>query len=464
MGLRNNKQTDMLHGSLIDKILLFALPIAASSILQQLFNSADIAVAGRFAGNTAQSAVGVNGPIINLLINLFVGLSVGANVAIANYIGQGKKEEAREVVHTAIPVALLSGVLLLVLGQIAAPPMLKLIDTPADTIVQATAYLRIYFLGMPFIMVYNFGSAILRSIGDTRRPLLCLAAAGVINVGLNLLFVIVFGLGAAGVAIATTVSNGISASLVFYFLLHAEESVRVDVRRFTVNRKHLMKMVSVGVPAGVQGMIFSLSNLYIQSAVNSFGSGAIAGYTSAANFESFTFFVLSAFSQAAVTFTGQNYGARQFDRCRKVFRLCMLLALAATGVMCAVFVLGRGVVIRLFTKDDEAIRYALIRILRGTAFAWIPVFYEIPGSALRGIGHSLVPAVLTVVGTFALRMVWVYTVFDRYHSFETLVTVYPVTWLLTGAFVLSAYFLIRRREFGRQAGGKALECKPAREA
>lgn len=456
MNIRHSKQLDMLHGSLVDKILLFALPIAASSILQQLFNSADIAVAGKFAGSTAQSAVGVNGPVINLLINLFVGLSVGANVAIANYIGQGKQKEAREVVHTAIPVAVISGVFLLILGQFAAPPMLKLINTPDDTIMQATAYLRIYFLGMPFIMVYNFGAAILRSVGDTKRPLVCLVISGVINVGLNLLFVIVFHLGAAGVAIATTVSNGISASLVFYFLLHAEECVRVDVRRFSIDKAHLRKMIVIGVPAGVQGMIFSLSNLYIQSAVNSFGSGAIAGYTSAANFESFTFFVLNAFSQAAVTFTGQNFGARQFDRCKKIFRLCTLLALLSTGIMCAFFVLARVPLVHLFTKDPEAIRYALVRVMHVTVFAWVPVLYEVTSSALRGIGHSLLPTVLTLMGTFALRMVWVFTVFAHYHSFEMLVTVYPVTWALTSVFVLTVYFCVRKKEFARQTRFAAL--------
>ena len=459
MNIRHSKQLDMLHGSLIDKILLFALPIAASSILQQLFNSADIAVAGKFAGSTAQSAVGVNGPIINLLINLFVGLSVGANVAIANYIGQGKQKEAREVVHTAIPVAVISGFFLLILGQFAAPPMLKLINTPEDTIVQAAAYLRIYFLGMPFIMIYNFGAAILRSIGDTKRPLICLVISGVINVGLNLLFVIVFHLGAVGVAIATTVSNGISASLVFYFLLHAEETVRVDMRRFTIDKLHLRKMIVIGIPAGVQGMIFSFSNLYIQSAVNSFGSGAIAGYTSAANFESFTFFVLNSFSQAAVTFTGQNFGARQFDRCKKIFRLCTLLGLLSTCVMCVCFVIAREPLLRLFTGDPEAIRYALLRVLRVTVFAWIPVLYEIPGSALRGIGHSLLPTVLTVIGTFALRMVWVYTIFARYNSFQILVTVYPVTWALTAVFVLTAYLLVRKKEFSKQGGADAFLLK-----
>lgn len=443
--MSNSKQMDMLHGSLMDKIMVFALPLAASSILQQLFNSADVAVAGKFAGPDALAAVGGNSPVINLLVNLFVGLSVGANVVIANYIGQKRFEQVKETVHTVITLALLSGIFLLFLGILIARPILMLIDTPSDVLELAVLYLKIYFIGMPFVMVYNFGSAILRSIGDTKKSLYCLIVSGVINVVLNLFLVIVFHLSVVGVAVATVVANVISAGMILYFLTHGDETIRVDMKRLTLKREQLWKIVKIGVPAGLQGVVFSLSNVCIQSAINGFGKHAVAGSAAALNYEYFTYFVTSAFSQAAVTFTSQNYAAKQYDRCKKVFRYSMLLGIAITGVMCAVFIIGRTFFISIYTDDAEAVQYAVIRLMHVELLEFMPCFYEVSGGALRGMGYSMLPAVLTVFGSCGLRIVWIYTVFRRYTDFGMLMNVYPFTWLVTTILVMGAYYLVWKR-------------------
>lgn len=453
----NAAQMDMLGGSILDKMLIFALPLAASSMLQQLFNSADVAVVARFAGSDAQAAVGVNGSVISLLINLFVGISVGANVVIANYIGRDKREEAGEVVQTVTLVSFISGFFLLVAGQILAPPILRLIDTPADILSMAVLYLRIYFLGMPFLMVYNFGSAILRSVGDTRRPLYCLIVSGVINVCLNLLLVIVFHLGVAGVGIATVLANGVSSAMILRFLVKRDDAVKVDLKRLSINRRHLVRVVKIGLPAGIQGMVFSLSNVCIQTAINSFDTKAIAGSAAAANFEFFTYFLTSAFSQAAVTFTSQNFGAGRMDRCRRIFRSGILLGLISTGLMCAAFVLLRNRVILFYAVDPEVISFGIIRMLHVELFSFLPVFYEVSAGALRGMGHSLLPAVLTVIGSCGLRFVWVYTVFRRFNSFGMLMNVYPVTWIITGIFVFLAYAVISRKIFAAYDSAQAAE-------
>lgn len=443
----HSNQINMLNGPLLGKILLFALPLAASSILQQLFNSADVAVAGRFAGNQAQAAVGVNAPVIGLLINLFVGLSVGGNVVIANFIGQRKDHEIQDAVHTVIAVALISGFFLLALGQVVAKPLLSLMGTPEDTLDLAIVYLRVYFLGMPFIMLYNFGSAILRSVGDTRRPLYCLTLSGVINVILNLVFVVVFHRSADGVAIATVISNGVSSSMVILFLMREDDPIRFSPGRLRIDRNILTRVVRIGVPAGLQGVVFSVSNICIQSAINGFGSSAMAGSAAAQNFESFTFYVTNAFNQAAVTFVSQNFGAHQFDRCKRVLVLSLLAGFAATGAMCAAFALGRSQCILLFTKDPMVAGYGAERILNAGLFSFLAVSYEVTGAALRGVGYSLTPTVITVFGSCILRLFWVYVLFPNASSFGKLLNVYPITWAVTGVMMLAAYFIIRRRAF-----------------
>lgn len=342
--MRNtNKNTmDMTNGALWNKILIFALPLAASSILQQLFNSIDTAVVGRFASSQALAAVGSNSSLIALMINLFIGISLGANVVIAQYIGQKSEKNIQAALHTAIVVALISGIFVMIFGQFIAKPVLRLMGTPDDVIDLAVLYLRIYLLGMPFIMLYDFGSSILRSTGDSKRPLYSLIIAGIINTVLNLVLVIGFNMGVAGVAIATVISNIVSSGIIIYILMHESETMRLSLRKLKITPSELKKILVIGIPAGIQGMMFSIANVCIQSAINSFGSNAIAGSAAALNYEYFAYFLVNAFAQATVTFTSQNYGAAQYDRCKKIFRICMMFSIVSCGMLSAVFVLGRG--------------------------------------------------------------------------------------------------------------------------
>ena len=439
-----SNQMDMLNGSIFDKILLFALPLAISCILQQLFNSVDVAVVGRFASSEALAAVGSNSSVISLLINLFVGISVGANVVIANYIGQGKTEKIQDAVHTVMIVSLISGVFLLVLGLMIARPILEIMGTPENVIDLAVLYLHIYFLGMPFLMIYNFGAAVLRSKGDTKRPLYCLIISGVINACLNLLFVIVFKLSVAGVAIATVIADGVSAVLIIYFLMNEEETIRLRLNKLKIKKSELIKVIKIGVPAGLQGVVFSVSNVCIQTAINSFGSDAVAGSATGLNFEYFT---ISAFVQAAITFTSQNYGARNFKRCKKIFVYSMISSVVICGLMSAIFVVWRDFFAGIYTTDKAVLEYASIRMVHVLLFECLASSYEIGGAALRGLGYSMTPAVLTVLGSCVFRLIWIYTVFNKFRSFEMLMNVYPVSWVITGIAVLIAYAMVRKKLF-----------------
>lgn len=438
---------DMLNGSLLGKILLFSLPFAASSILQQVFNSADVAVVGRFSGSAALAAVGNNAPIINLIINIFVGMSIGANVLIATLIGQGRKDEIKSAVHTVISVAVISGIFLAAIGPVVSKPILEAIGTPAEVLVLAALYLKIYFLGMPAVMVYNFGSAVLRSKGDSSRPLYSLIVSGIINVILNLVFVIVFKMGVAGVAVSTVISNYVSAAMIIIFLLNEEEPLRLDLRRLRINTRQLLKIARIGVPAGIQGMVFCFSNICIQGGINSFGRNAAAGSAAALNFEYFSYFVVSAFTQAATTFTSQNYGARKFSRCKKIYRLSMMCSVIISGAMCFFFVFFRKHVIRVYTVDEAVITFALIRLLHVESMEFLTSSYEITAGALRGMGYSMLPAVLTLAGSCLFRLTWLATVFKKYPSFATIMDVYPISWIITGTAVITSYLVIRRKKF-----------------
>lgn len=436
---------DMTKGSLWDKILIFALPLAACSILQQLFNSADVAVVGRFAGSEALAAVGGNGSVISLLINLFVGLSVGANVVISSYIGKKNGQKVREAVHTVFVLALISGVILIFLGGLVAKPLLTLMGTPEEVLNLAVLYLRIYFLGMPFVMVYNFGSAILRSVGDTRRPLYCLVLSGVINVILNLIFVIGFQLSVVGVALATVAANGVSAGLMVYFLTHAKEEreiVRLDLHNLKLKKEYVISVIKIGAPAGIQGMVFSFSNVCIQSAINGFGTSAIAGSSAELNYEYITYFMSSSFAQAAVTFTSQNFGAGEYKRCMKVWGLCSVFGIGITGLLSLICVGGRDFFIGIFSRDPKVKEFAEIRFLRVELFEWMTCIYEVMGGVLRGRGNSLTPALITVLGSCGLRILWIYTVFQKYNDFSVLMTVYPVSWIATSIGMFCAFIYI----------------------
>lgn len=439
-------QIDMLHGPLGKKILLFAIPLAASSVLQQMFNAVDVAVVGRFASSEALAAVGSNSPVINLLVNLFVGISMGANVVIANYLGQSNAAGVRRSVATSFVVALASGLFLMVLGLVVARPILELMGAPANVIDLATLYLRIYFVGMPFIMVFNFGSAILRSLGDTRRPLLCLVVSGVVNTVLNLVLVIGFGMSVDGVAIATVVANVVNAVMVVVMQRRETSAARLDFGALRVSWPELGKMLRIGVPAGVQGMVFSLSNVVIQSAVNGFGSAAMGGSAAALTYEQICYFFVAAFCGAAVTFVGQNFGAGQKERCRRIFKICMLLAVAVTASLNVLIVVFRDFFISVFSTDPEVVAFASERMLAALCVQWLAATYEVSGAVLRGMGHSALPAVLTVFGSCVLRLAWVYFVLPLHPTFTFLIVVYPISWSVTGLMVLSAYWRISRKE------------------
>lgn len=437
----------MLNGPLAGKILLFALPLAASSVLQQLFNAADLAVVGRFASSQAMAAVGSNSSVINLMVGLFVGMSVGANVVVANLLGAGKRQAIQDALHTIMLFALISGFFLSVVGILLAPAILRLMGAPADVLRLAAVYLRIYFLGMPAIMLYNFGAAVLRSKGDSRRPFLSLTAAGIVNVLLNLLFVVVFRLHVIGVGLATVLSNILSAGLTVYFLMTEEDEFRLELRKLHVNPEYLRRVAQVGLPAGIQGVVFSLSNVVIQSAINSFGADCIAGSAASVNFDFISYSLLNAFGQATVTFVSQNFGAGNEARCRRVLLLTMTMGLGLDIVLISLMMLGRYRLIRLFTTDPVVISYAMIRLACAFSTHFLCGTYEISGGAMRGLNRSMVPAMISMLGTCAFRLTYLFVWFPAHRSLQNLFLVYPISWILTGIAMNTAYFIVRKRAF-----------------
>lgn len=445
--LRKNNQVDMVHGPLAGKIAVFALPLAASSILQQLFNAADIAVVGRFADAHAMAAVGSNSAVISLLISLFVGLSVGTNVLVATLIGADKRDRISEAVHTSITLAFLSGVFLLCAGILLAPMILKMMAAPENVLNLAVVYLRIYFLGMPAIMLFNFGSAVLRSKGDSTRPFICLTIGGVVNVLLNLLFVIVFHLHVIGVGLATVLSNVLSAGLILHTLMREDDAFRVELKKLGIDRGFLRRIIQIGLPAGLQGVVFSLSNVVIQSGVNSFGADCIAGMAASQYFDFMSYSLLNAFGQATVTFVSQNYGAGNQERCQRVLRMSMLMGIGGDLVLIGLMYLLRIPLIHLFTSDEAVIQFAMTRILYVTSLHFLVGTYEISGGALRGLNHSMVPAMISVLGTCAFRLLYVFFFFPTHRSFETLLLVYPISWILTGTAMNIAWAVVRRKSF-----------------
>lgn len=442
---KKGKEIDMLNGSLLPKLLIFALPLAASSILQQLFNSVDVAVIGQYGSSQSQAAVGGNGSVINLMLNLFIGISVGANVIISRYIGQKKKENIKKAIHTAMLVALIGGIFLLFLGILSARQILTWMNTPDDVLEKAVLYLRIYFLGVPFVLIYNFGAAILRSKGDTKRPLYCLALSGLINVGLNLLLVVVFHLDVAGVAIGTVASNVVSSGMVVAFLVKEQGELHLSIKELAINKEELLQMLKIGVPAGLQSMVFSIANVCIQTALNAYGSDAVAGSAVTLNYEYYIYFMISAFAQTTVTFTSQNYGAGKWDRCRRIFGQTLALSIGVVIFMSVLFLSQDEFFIHIFTSKPRVAEYAAVRMkYLLTLYCMIPL-YEIGGAALRGLSYSLTPAVITIFGTCILRLLWIYTVCKKYTSFGALMIVYPISWVITGVTVMAAYLIISRR-------------------
>lgn len=445
MSRTKNREIDILNGSLIDKIILFALPLAASSILQQLFNSADVAVVGKFAGSEALAAVGANGAVINLLVNLFVGLSVGANVVISTFIGKGEEQNIKKAVHTSILIAVLSGLLLMIIGITFAKTILTAMSTPENIIDLAVKYLRIYFSGMPFIMLYNFTASIFRSKGDTKRPLLALTVSGIVNVLLNLFFVVVLHMNVEGVAIATVISNIISSSILLYWLKKEKGAFRFEIKCLKISVNIVKSMAKIGVPAGVQGMVFSFSNVIIQSALNGLGSVAVAASAAALNYEYFAYFVLSSFSQAGVTFISQNYGAGNRERCRRVVKSCLVLGMVSTIVTCGIFIVFSRPLVGIFTSDTAVAELAIIRIKYILTFELINMTIEVLSGCMRGLGYSFVPACVCVLGICGFRILWIYTVFQRTLTFESLMMVYPSSWAITVIAIIISFIFVKKR-------------------
>lgn len=452
---KKNYEIDMCHGPLLGKILQFALPLMLSGILQLLFNAADIVVVGRFTGKEALAAVGSTGSLINLLVNVFVGLSIGTNVLVARYIGAQDVKNVSQTVHTAILTSMVSGVVLIFVGFFLAEPLLTLMGTPDDVLSQATLYMRIYFVGMPAFMLYNFGAAILRAFGDTQRPLFFLLIAGVVNVIFNLIFVIVFHMGVAGVAIATVISQVISSILVLLCLLRADGMYKVYWKHLRIHKDKLLEMIRVGLPAGLQGAVFSISNVLIQSSINSFGSVVMAGSTAASNIEGFVYTSMNAVYQANLSFTSQNVGAKKFSRINRITFLCI-------GVVSVIgLVLGVGAtlfgnsLLHIYNSDPQVIAYGLERMRMVCMPYFLCGIMDTMVGSMRGLGYSILPMIVSLAGACGLRVLWIFTVFAADPSLDTLFLSYPVSWGITAAVHLIC-FVIARRKFPKTDGPEPL--------
>ena len=449
----------MLSGPLLSRMLLFALPLIASGVLQQSFNSVDVAVVGHFSGRHALAAVGSTGPVIGLLINLFLGISVGVNVVIANFIGQGNSSGVRRAVSASAILALVCGVLMLIIGESMARPVLELTGTPEEVLDSAVSYMRIFVLGLPFLVIYNFGSAILRSVGDTRRPFYSLIAAGIVNVILNLVFVIGLGMGVEGVAWGTVISNVVNAGIIFTILVREKSDIRLEVRQIRREPEQMKKIAAIGVPAGLQGAVFALSNTFILSSINSFGAAATAGSAAAINYAFYCYFPIAAIGQTAVAFISQNYGAGNVERIRRVFRLSFMLAFVISLVLNVTVAWKANFFLSVFTSDPAVLVYADVRIWTVLLFLFIASYYEIAGSAMRGLGYSMTPTLSVSCGTCVLRLLWVVLFPNLGGDFRELLAVYPVSWLLTDICMFIAYRRVSRRAFAKATVPAAIAAK-----
>ena len=441
---RNKYEIDMCNGSIMDKLISFSLPLMVSSILQLMFNAVDIIVVGRFSGSQALAAVGSTTALINIFTNLFIGISLGANVLAARYFAAGREKEMSEAVHTAITLALISGVMMAFVGVGASRLALGLMDTPADVIDQSVTYMRIYFMGMPFFMLYNYGAAVLRAVGDTKRPLAFLIIAGLANVVLDLTLVIVIPLGVAGVAIGTVASQMISSILVIRCLYKSEGSYQLRFSKLSIKWTYLKRIFQVGIPAGIQSTVINFSNAMLQSSVNSFGSTAMAGYTAANNILGFLYVAVNAVTQACMSFTSQNYSVGKQKRMDRVFADCMILSTAVSAVLgVGAYVFGSQV-LRIYTADADVIQCGLeILSITTVPYFLCGIMDLIPG-ALRGMGRSAVPMILSVIGTVGTRVLWIYGFFPQHRSLHFLFISYPGSWIATILMQAVCFFFVRR--------------------
>ncbi len=434
----NTRNIDMLQGSFWDKLIIFALPLALTGVFQQLFNAADVAVLGQFVGKNAMAAVGNNISVIGILVNLFMGLSLGSNVVIARFIGAKKPEKVGTAVQTSFALALITGVLLLGLGEAIAGPIIKWLEVPAEVEAMAETYLRVYLLGLPFIGVYNFEAAILRARGDTKTPLMALIVASFVNISLDIAFVML-GWSIMGVALATVLATGVSALMLFWSLTHSQDILRLHFNGFTFDKKLLRDIVAIGLPAGVQGMVFSFSNILIQAAVNSLGPDAMAASAAAFAVEVNVYCVLNAFAQATTTFVSQNYGAGNLARCFQITKVGLALDIAFTVAMGVLVIIFARPLLGLFNADEAVLELGIIRFWFIVAPQFLQVFIDVLSGALRGYGFSLPPALLALVGICGVRIVWLFTLFPASPTYGTLMACYPVSWLITGIFIAILY-------------------------
>lgn len=440
------QKLDMLNGSIWNKLPVFALPIAATGILEQLFNASDIAIVGNFAQTdktAAVAAVGANSPIIGLILNLFIGIALGANVVIANAVGRDDKQTVQKAVHTSMVVSVIGGVLVAIIGELIAEPLLTVLNVPDDVLELALLYLRIYFLGMPVILLYNFEAAIFRSIGETKMPLIALTLSGILNVLLNLFFVIVLKMSVNGVATATVLANVVSAGILYIKLVKSDKYIKVEFKKLRIDGKVFAKIMQIGLPAGIQSAVFAVANIVIQGAINSLGTVVIAASSAAFNIEIIAYNVMNSFSQACTTFVGQNFGANKIDRCKKTLFLCLIEDAIASGTAIFIVLITGKFLLSIFNNNPEVIEIGYTRLVIIFIAYIFSMLYEVMSGYLRGFGFSLVPAILTTVGVCVLRIIWINTVFPANRTFVTIMTAYPVSLATTAVLIFIALIIYR---------------------
>ena len=442
---KNKYEIDMCNGPIMRKLISFSVPLVLSSALQLLFNAVDIVVVGKFSGSQSLAAVGSTSALINLMINLFIGISLGANVMAGRYFATRREKDMSNLVHTAMTFALISGVFMSFVGLFFSKGALTLMGTPDDIINLSALYMKIYFMGMPFFMLYNYGAAILRAVGDTKRPLMFLTIAGIVNAVLNMILVIFFNLGVVGVAVATVVAQMISCVLVLNVLFKADASYKLSIKKIGVKMDYLTQLLKIGVPAGIQSIVISFSNVLLQSSVNSFGSIAMAGYTAANNIFGFMFAIVNAFSQTCMSFTSQNYGAKKPKRMDKIFVQCLALSVGVAIVMgCGVYAFG-DTVIGMYTTDPEVVKCGVEIFLYTTTTYFIVSIMDLIPCAMRGMGFSVAPMLLSIIGTVGTRVFWIYCIFPTHHALDILFISYPLSWTITVLLQAVCFYFVRKK-------------------
>ncbi len=438
-------EMDMCSGPLLSKMMRFAVPLMLSGTLQLLYNAVDTVIVGNFAGTQSLSAVGSTGSIINLLVSVFMGLSIGTSVLTSKAFASNNFDDMQETIHTSVTISVIMGIFVSIIGVILTPTVLSLMNTPDDVIEKSTIYMRIYFIGMPFNMLYNFGSAILRAVGDTKRPLYFLTISGIINVLFNLLLVIVFGLDVAGVAIATVISQAVSAFFVIRCLIKSDGALKLNPKKLSVSKSKLIAILKIGLPAGIQGSFFSISNVLVQSTINSFGSVVMAGNAASASIEGFIFIGMNSMYQTNINFASQNIGAKQYKRARKCLWYCLLLVFIIGSFLSTLAIVFSDSLLKIYNSDPEVIMVGAERMLRVTMFYFLCGMMEVCVGQLRAIGYSLPPMFISLFGVCGIRILWVYLVFPYFSDINVLYLIYPVSWGATVIFLLTTYLILSRK-------------------